>query len=94
MENVCLDFAGGLLSFAQDAVKSIFLGEDFFKPGAFNIVKFILSLTSIFFNTVFFVQYFSYKSNPEPNDDHYELINEKKITSSDIQTTNSDHIKR
>eukprot|EP00353_Schmidingerella_taraikaensis_P019358 CAMPEP_0185609892 /NCGR_PEP_ID=MMETSP0436-20130131/11106_1 /TAXON_ID=626734 ORGANISM="Favella taraikaensis, Strain Fe Narragansett Bay" /NCGR_SAMPLE_ID=MMETSP0436 /ASSEMBLY_ACC=CAM_ASM_000390 /LENGTH=230 /DNA_ID=CAMNT_0028242389 /DNA_START=8 /DNA_END=700 /DNA_ORIENTATION=+ len=54
-ENVVLDFMGGSLSFLQSAVKSIALGEPFFDAGAFNLVKFILSITSIFFDSIFFI---------------------------------------
>ena len=61
--NVFLDFCGGSLSFAQSALNSIALGEPFFDPGAFNLVKFILSITSIFFDSIFFFQFWLYKGN-------------------------------
>ena len=62
-ENVVLDFTGGSLSFAQSALNSIALGKPFFEAGAFNVVKFILSITSIFFDTIFFIQFAMYKGN-------------------------------
>ena len=63
IENVCLDFAGGSLSFLQSAMNSIFLGEPMFAAGAFNLVKFILSITSIFFDSIFFFQFWLYRKN-------------------------------
>lgn len=67
--NVLLDFAGGSLSFSQSALNSIALGKPFFEAGAFNLVKFILSVTSIFFDTIFFIQFAIYKGN-KPRDTH------------------------
>ena len=55
LENVVLDFLGGSLSFVQMALDSIALGKPLFEPGAFNVVKFILSITSMFFDTIFFI---------------------------------------
>jgi len=63
IENVVLDFMGGSLSFAQSALKAIALGEPFFEPGAFNLVKFILSICSIFFDSIFFIQFCLYRNN-------------------------------
>ena len=61
--NICLDFGGGSLSLLQSAVKSIFLGDPFFDPGAFNLVKFILAICSIFFDSIFFFQFWLYSGN-------------------------------
>ncbi len=63
IENVLLDFLGGSLSFGQSALKSIALGDPFFEAGAFNLVKFILSICSIFFDSIFFIQFCLYKNN-------------------------------
>ena len=63
LENVVLDFCGGSLSFLQSALNSICLGDPFFEAGAFNLVKFILSITSIFFDSIFFVQFALYRNN-------------------------------
>ena len=54
-ENVILDFMGGSLSFTQSALNSIALGKPFFDSGGFNLVKFILSITSMFFDIIFFI---------------------------------------
>ena len=62
-ENVALDFTGGSLSFLQMALNSIALGEPLFEPGAFNVVKFILAITSIVFDSIFFFQFWLYKNN-------------------------------
>jgi len=68
IENVALDFAGGSLSFLQSAIKSIFLPDTpFFEAGAFNLVKFILSITSIFFDSIFFLQFWLYRNNKPAN---------------------------
>ena len=64
-ENVALDFTGGSLSFLQSAVKSIFLPDTpfFDTSDGFNIVKFILSVTSMLFDSIFFFQFWLYKNN-------------------------------
>ena len=76
-ENVILDFVGGSLSFTQSALNSIALGDPFFKKGGFNVVKFILSICSIFFDIIFFIQFAIYKGN-KPKD-----TNEEKVTAYD-----------
>jgi len=47
-------------------VKSIFLGEPFFDPTGFNLVKFILSVTSMLFDSIFFFQFWLYRNNKSP----------------------------
>jgi len=69
IENVALDFTGGTLSFMQSALKAIALGEPFFAAGAFNLVKFILSICSIFFDSIFFIQFCLYRKNKKPADE-------------------------
>ena len=58
LANVLLDFTGGSLSLLQSAINTIAFGEPFFDPGAFNLVKFILSIMSIFFDSIFMFQHF------------------------------------
>ena len=58
LANVLLDFTGGSLSLLQSAINTIAFGEPFFQPGAFNLVKFILSIMSIFFDSIFMFQHF------------------------------------
>ena len=66
-ENVALDFTGGSLSLLQSALNTIALGDPFFGDGTFNLVKFILSITSILFDSIFFFQFWLYKGN-KPKD--------------------------
>jgi len=56
IENVILDFTGGSFSLLQELIDSYTLGKDPFKGDGFNIVKFMLSIMSIFFDTVFMIQ--------------------------------------
>ena len=58
LANVLLDFTGGSLSLLQSAINSAAFGEPFFEPGAFNVVKFILAIMSIFFDSIFMFQHF------------------------------------
>ena len=53
LENVLLDFTGGSLSLLQSILNSVALGKPLFEKGAFNLVKFILSIMSIFFDSIF-----------------------------------------
>jgi len=69
IENVALDFTGGSLSFLQSALKAIALDQPFFDAGAFNLVKFILSICSIFFDSIFFIQFCLYSKNKKPADE-------------------------
>ena len=58
LANVMLDFTGGSFSLLQSAINSIAFGEPFFAAGAFNLVKFILGIMSIFFDSIFMFQHF------------------------------------
>ena len=58
LANVLLDFTGGSLSLLQSVINSVAFGEPFFQAGAFNLVKFILSIMSIFFDSIFMFQHF------------------------------------
>jgi cystinosin len=53
-----LDLTGGSLSFAQIAIDGWGCGQALFGKGAFNVVKFILSVMSIFFDTIFLIQHY------------------------------------
>jgi len=56
LENVLLDFTGGTFSFIQIIVDAKGRGKPVFGGGAdsgFNIVKFILSVMSMFFDLIF-----------------------------------------
>ena len=44
-------------------LNSVALGKPLFEPGAFNVVKFILAITSMVFDTIFFFQFWLYKNN-------------------------------
>ena len=53
LANVLLDFTGGSLALLQSTINTVAFGEPFFSKGAFNLVKFILSIMSIFFDSIF-----------------------------------------
>ena len=90
-ENVVLDFMGGFLSFSQSALKSIALGDPFFDAGAFNLVKFILSITSMFFDTIFFIQFAIYKGNkPKGEQPTLEDLDAKTRPGRGLLDNNSD----
>lgn len=65
--NVLLDLTGGLLSFAQIFLNALALGEPVIGAGAFNFVKFILSILSIFFDTIFLIQHYCLYSDSWKN---------------------------
>lgn len=58
LANVFLDFIGGFLSFLQIWINAVALGEPVFTGDAFNLVKFILSVMSILFDSIFFFQHY------------------------------------
>ena len=53
MANIALDFTGGSLSMVQIILNAVALGEPVFTGEAFNAVKFILSIMSIIFDSIF-----------------------------------------
>jgi hypothetical protein len=53
-----LDLTGGSLSFAQMAIDGFACGTPLFGQGAFNVVKFMLSVMSIIFDTIFLIQHY------------------------------------
>ncbi len=58
LANVLLDLTGGTLSLAQEVLDTLALGKSFFGGGGFNIVKFILSVMSIIFDSIFLFQHY------------------------------------
>lgn len=58
LANVMLDFTGGSLSMLQIVINALALGEPVFTGDAFNVVKFILSIMSIFFDLIFMFQHY------------------------------------
>jgi cystinosin len=58
LANVLLDLTGGTLSLAQMWIDAACLGQSLFGGEAFNIVKFILSIMSIIFDTIFLIQHY------------------------------------
>ena len=53
LANVLLDLTGGSLSLVQIWINAVALGEPVFGGDAFNVVKFILSVMSIIFDSIF-----------------------------------------
>lgn len=65
IHNIMCDFTGGSLSILQQVIDMIYKGHtegdwSFFGSGgdAFNIVKFMLGVMSVFFDIIFFTQHF------------------------------------
>jgi cystinosin len=59
MENVMLDFSGGLLSIVQIFIDGANSGswDVFSGGGSFNVAKFVLGFTSMFFDVIFMTQH-------------------------------------
>lgn len=68
--NIMLDFTGGSLSILQQVIDMIYNGKtegnwSFFGNGdGFNIVKFMLGVMSVFFDTIFLTQHFILYRHP------------------------------
>ena len=56
--NVILDFTGGLFSLLQLIIEAVGNGKPIIADGAFNVVKFSLSILSIFYNIIFLFQHY------------------------------------
>lgn len=69
LENVMLDLTGGSLSLTQEILNSVALDKPFFEPGAFNAVKFMLSITSILFDSIFLFQHYVLYRGNRPKDE-------------------------
>ena len=74
-----LDLTGGTLSLLQSALYTIALGEPFFAPGAFNLVKFILSICSILFDSIFLFQHFVLYRNAHDDLGNGDEANDKDV---------------
>ena len=55
--NVMLDFTGGVFSLLQLIIEAVGNGKPIIGDGAFNLVKFTLSILSIGYNIIFFIQH-------------------------------------
>lgn len=66
LENVLLDFTGGMLSFMQIFIDWAAAGATSQFTGGLNIAKFLLAVVSIFFDLIFLFQ-------------HYVLYNPKRL---------------
>ena len=53
--NVILDFGGGLFSLLQLIIEAVGNGKPIIADGAFNVVKFSLSILSIVYNIIFLI---------------------------------------
>lgn len=77
LANVILDLTGGTLSMVQIFLNAAALGEPVIGAGAFNFVKFVLSLMSIVFDTIFLFQHYVLYSeawkNPEKHAEKMKL---------------------
>lgn len=58
IENIFLDFTGGVLSLLQQILDTVARGQPFFGTDSFNIVKFLLSIMSIIFDIIFLFQHY------------------------------------
>lgn len=58
IENILLDFTGGSFSLLQMLIDSVGRGIPLFGDEAFNVVKFMLSIMSIFFDIIFMFQHY------------------------------------
>lgn len=56
--NVMLDFSGGLFSLLQLVIEAVGNGKPIIGDGAFNLIKFVLSILSIGYNIIFMVQHY------------------------------------
>jgi cystinosin len=56
--NVLLDFCGGSFSLLQLVIEAVGNGRPIIGDGAFNAIKFTLSILSIFYNIIFFIQHY------------------------------------
>jgi cystinosin len=72
--NVALDFCGGLFSLLQLIIEAVGNGRPIIGDGAFNAIKFALSILSIFYNIVFFIQHYVLyppSKRPSPSERYY-----------------------
>lgn len=80
-----LDLTGGLLSFAQIFLNAIALGEPVIGGGAFNFVKFMLSVFAIFFDCIFLFQHYILYSDAWKNPKKVEKLTEVESEEQSMQ---------
>jgi cystinosin len=97
--NILLDFTGGSLSILQQVIDMIHNGLTegdwrFFGSGgdAFNIVKFMLGVTAVFFDIIFMVQHFILYRHPEQSAIEDELTIDKPVRHSLLVEEDDDDI--
>lgn len=56
--NVILDFSGGFFSLLQLVIEAVGNGRPIIGGGAFNALKFTLSIVSMFYNVIFLIQHY------------------------------------
>ena len=55
ISNVMLDFSGGMFSLLQLVIEAVGNNRPIIGDGAFNVIKFVLSILSIGYNIVFMI---------------------------------------
>jgi cystinosin len=75
--NVMLDFSGGMFSLLQLVIEAVGNDRPIIQDGAFNLIKFLLSILSIGYNIIFFIQH--YLLYP-PHKREQQLLEESKST--------------
>jgi hypothetical protein len=53
-----LDFSGGMFSLLQLVIEAVGNDRPIIQDGAFNLIKFLLSILSIGYNIIFFIQHY------------------------------------
>jgi len=87
IENIVLDLTGGTFSLLQEIIDSVANHKSFFGGDDFNVVKFMLSIMSIFFDIIFLIQHYilypekKHKEQPVWKNDE-EIDNKQKMLSS------------
>jgi len=83
LANVMLDLTGGSLSFAQKPIDGFACGTALFGKGAFNVVKFMLSVMSIIFDSIFLFQHYCLYSKAWKNEARTKNFTELEKTLDD-----------
>ena len=76
--NVMLDFSGGMFSLLQLVIEAVGNDRPVIGDGAFNLIKFVLSILSIGYNIIFFIQH--YLLYPPHKREKQQLLEESKNT--------------
>ncbi|CDW72338.1 pq loop repeat family protein [Stylonychia lemnae] len=103
IENIVLDLTGGTLSLLQQIIDTVARGQPFFGTDSFNIVKFMLSIMSIFFDCIFLFQHYVLyphakqpKNGQKPQnmiEENDQLINHSDNNTKQNKTQDEDYIK-